>query len=96
MTINPIHTRRRISGTRGLAIAAAIAVGVGATAHANEPQIDPTPWTHCAYSQHPVTADIGAVLPPDAEVSEELRAVLHGEVHVGTDCSLYDGLEWPV
>jgi hypothetical protein len=51
---------------------------------------DIPPWKQCAYRDYPVAADAGAVLPWNAEVSDDLRAVLLGEAGVGTDCSIYD------
>jgi hypothetical protein len=47
------------------------------------------PWSLCAFADHPAAADLGPLLAPTASVSPEVRAVLLGDVAVGTDCSVY-------
>lgn len=74
---------------------AAITVGLAGAALAVVSPADaapemPPPWEHCAYAEHPVAADLGGILSPHHVPTDELSAVLHGEVEVGTDCSIYD------
>jgi hypothetical protein len=52
---------------------------------------DPVPpWEWCAFADLPAAADLGPLLSGTWSVSSEVRAVLLGEVAVGTDCSAYD------
>jgi len=48
------------------------------------------PWQWCAVADLPAAADLGPRLSGTWSVSGEVRAVLLGEVAVGTDCSAYD------
>ena len=53
-------------------------------------RFDPPPWIACAYADHPVAADLGALFPLNLVPPPEAQAVLRGEVAVGTDCAVYD------
>jgi len=81
--------RRRI----GAAIAIAVGtVGIGGTAGAQalEEPTDPPSWTVCEYRDVPAAVDLGPLLPVDYDPPEPVKRILHGEIDVGTDCSIYD------
>ena len=44
----------------------------------------------CERFSHPVSADLGAVLPSNYEVRGRMLEILHGRVHAGTDCSVFE------
>ena len=85
-TIHNNNRRRGPIATALIATGAAI-ISVGTVAAA---QTDPPPWNECAYSHHPVAADLVPLVPGNTPVSPEVQAVLLGQVAVGTDCSIYD------
>jgi hypothetical protein len=93
MNNNP-NTHRNTTGRRHhrlLAITVVTGCSVaafgGAALAATE---DPPPFDQCRFMDHPAAADLGSLAPSHTELPAEAHAVLHGEVIVGTDCSVYD------
>lgn len=78
--------RHRLLAISAVAGCSVVALG-GAALAATE---DPPPFDQCALFDHPAAADLGPLIPSHIVVSEEVQAVLRGEVIVGTDCSVYD------
>ena len=87
---DPSHCRMVAAACRwagGLAISVAAIIASGSLQAGAEA---PPPWTHCAYADHPAAADLGPLLPTHHRPSAGVRAVLLGDVVVGTDCSIYE------
>jgi len=78
--------RRRLLAITVVTGCSVVALG-GAAIAATE---DPPPFEQCRFSDHPAAADLGPLIPSNIVPSEEVLAVLRGEVIVGTDCSAYD------
>lgn len=86
-TTNRHHPSKARRCTAILTIAIA-AMTVSRPAHAAPDT--PPPWTHCAYADHPLAADLGPLVPAFTTAAAEVQAVLLGQSTVGTDCSIYD------
>jgi hypothetical protein len=98
MTTN-YHSARRT--TRSAALLSAVTVAAvmsapspvdaqAATESATADRAAPPAWSTCRFDDLPIAADLGAILPSDATLPPNALAALHGEIEVGTDCSLYD------
>lgn len=86
-------TNERPTRARRRPVAAALAVTiatVAATGTASAQPADPPPWSVCEHRDHPIAADLGPLLPVNYDPPAEVKAVLLGQVGIGTDCSIYD------
>jgi hypothetical protein len=75
---------------RRIAVAAAATITPIVAVAGSTAALDPPPWILCAYADHPVAADLGALVPFNVTPPPEAQAVLRGEVAIGTDCAVYD------
>lgn len=81
---NRTRIHRRQIGTL-IACAALIA---GSAVVSADPALLP-PFHACQLDGHPPAADLVPLLSPFEDPGAEVRAVLMGEVSVGTNCSIY-------
>jgi len=102
MTNNPTATKTSLTtsgrlarGVLALATAGVLATSAGQTSA--QPAGPPDRHTMieileevCERFNHPVSADLGAVLPSNYEVRGRMIEILHGRVHAGTDCSVFE------
>lgn len=87
-------------GAAALATVATVGVGLASTSAAASEPLSPDERVNvvlvleevCKRFAHPVAADLGAVLPPNAVVDSRAVEILNSIHHAGIDCTMFNAV----